>query len=78
MKEWTLKLQGRGGQVVMWWAQSASGWNRVNWFEKMGGGGANAPSVPSVPPALSNDLQRHMLAVLPSNVQDEFKTSLCM
>ena len=35
---------------------------------------ANAPSVPSVyPPALSNDLQRHMLAALPSNVQDEFK-----
>ena len=26
-----------------------------------------------VPPVLSNDLQRHMLAVLPSNVQDEFK-----
>jgi hypothetical protein len=32
-----------------------------------------APSVPSVTPTLSNDLQRHMLAALPSNVQDEFK-----
>ena len=38
-----------------------------------GGGKANGPSVPSGPPALSNDLQRHMLAALPSNVQDEFK-----
>ena len=56
----------------MWWTQSAPPVG-VELVCKNGGGGANAPSVPSVPPALSNDLQRHMLAALPSNVQDEFK-----